>query len=250
MTIYRILVLAELALSVMVFILLFFINAPYGRFVRKGWGPTLRDRWAWVAMELPAMLVILIAWLMVAEDKGLVAALLLGMWEIHYCYRVLVYPLLKEDGGRQFPWLLVFFALIFNSTNGWLNAMALCGSSNLAGTWWLSDWRFLVGVPMFFAGMAIHMSSDTHLRHLRRNKPDAYQIPDKGFFRLVSNPHYFGEILEWCGWAVATWSLAGVAFAVFTFANLAPRAWAHHRWYHRQFPDYPPQRKALIPFVW
>ena len=38
--------------------------------------------------------------------------------------------------------------------------------------------------------------------------------------------------------------------AVFTFANLAPRAWSHHKWYRKKFPDYPKQRRAVIPFIW
>ncbi|MEO7015762.1 MAG: hypothetical protein ABI130_12305, partial [Leifsonia sp.] len=36
---------------------------------------------------------------------------------------------------------------------------------------------------------------------------------------------------------------------VYTFANLAPRAMANHRWYRQTFDDYPGSRKALIPFV-
>ena len=51
------------------------------------------------------------------------------------------------------------------------------------------------------------------------------------------------------GWAIATWSLAGVAFAVFTAANLVPRSFDHHRWYRQQFPEYPSKRKALIPYI-
>jgi hypothetical protein len=37
---------------------------------------------------------------------------------------------------------------------------------------------------------------------------------------------------------------------VFTVANLAPRARAHHLWYKRQFADYPSRRKALVPAIW
>lgn len=37
--------------------------------------------------------------------------------------------------------------------------------------------------------------------------------------------------VEWAGWAVAAYpSLPAIAFAVFTFANLAPRGWRHHLW--------------------
>ena len=68
-------------------------------------------------------------------------------------------------------------------------------------------------------------------------------------FRWISCPNYFGEILEWSGWALASWTLAGVAFAIFTFANLAPRARAHHQWYQQYFLDYPQNRKALIPKI-
>jgi hypothetical protein len=58
-----------------------------------------------------------------------------------------------------------------------------------------------------------------------------------------------GEIIEWCGWALATWTFAGAAFAFFTIANLLPRALSHHRWYREKFPDYPRERKAIIPGV-
>lgn len=33
-----------------------------------------------------------------------------------------------------------------------------------------------------------------------------------------------GEIIEWIGFAVACWSLPAAAFAIYTIANLAPRA--------------------------
>jgi protein-S-isoprenylcysteine O-methyltransferase Ste14 len=65
----------------------------------------------------------------------------------------------------------------------------------------------------------------------------------------VTCPNYLGEILEWLGFALATWSLAGLAFALYTAANLAPRAFANHRWCREQFPDYPKNRKALFPFL-
>jgi len=35
---------------------------------------------------------------------------------------------------------------------------------------------------------------------------------------------------------------------LWTIANLAPRALANHKWYKETFPEYPSQRKALIPF--
>ncbi|MXZ72004.1 MAG: hypothetical protein F4Z04_10970 [Acidobacteria bacterium] len=70
-----------------------------------------------------------------------------------------------------------------------------------------------------------------------------------GAFRYVSCPNYLGELLEWFGWALATWSLGGLAFFTYTAANLVPRALSHHRWYRERFADYPAGRKAVIPGV-
>ena len=64
-------------------------------------------------------------------------------------------------------------------------------------------------------------------------------MPRGGFFRWVSCPNYLGEMLQWSGFALATWSLPGLSFALWTVANLLPRAVAHHRWYRREFADYP-----------
>lgn len=75
-------------------------------------------------------------------------------------------------------------------------------------------------------------------------------IPSGGLYRFVSCPNYLGEIIEWSGWALATWSLGGLSFAVWTAANLLPRAISHHKWYRSRFPDYPPKRLAILPFIW
>lgn len=50
--------------------------------------------------------------------------------------------------------------------------------------------------------------------------------------------------------ALATWSPSGLAFWLFTTANLVPRARSNHRWYLATFRDYPPGRRALIPGIY
>ena len=77
-----------------------------------------------------------------------------------------------------------------------------------------------------------------------------YSIPRGGAFEAVSGANYFGEIVEWAGFAVAAWSLPAAAFAFFTFCNLAPRAREHHRWYKAKFEDYPAHRRAVLPGLW
>jgi steroid 5-alpha reductase family enzyme len=88
------------------------------------------------------------------------------------------------------------------------------------------------------------------LRTLRKPGETGYKIPHGGLYRFISSPNYFGELLEWSGFAIAAQTLAGWAFFFFTFANLAPRAVSHHRWYREKFSEYPSSRRALIPFLW
>ena len=96
-------------------------------------------------------------------------------------------------------------------------------------------------------GVIINFQSDTILMKLRRPGETGHKVPAGGLFRWVSCPNYFGELVEWSGFALATWSLAGLAFAVWGAANLIPRALANHRWYRETFADYPSERRALIP---
>lgn len=50
-----------------------------------------------------------------------------------------------------------------------------------------------------------------------------------GLFEYVSAANYFGEVVEWCGYGLASWSVQGGAFALFTFCVLLSRALQHHR---------------------
>ena len=115
---------------------------------------------------------------------------------------------------------------------------------------WLADPRFLIGAAVFVAGSRINLQSDSILRKLRAPGQNGYAIPFGGLYRWVSSPNYLGEIIQWAGWALATWSTAGLAFLALTIANLAPRARSNQRWYRSEFPDYPPDRRALIPYLW
>ncbi len=84
---------------------------------------------------------------------------------------------------------------------------------------------------------------------MRSDNRDEYVLPQGWLFRYISCPHYFGEIIEWGGWALMTWSLPGFIFFIFTFANLFPRGIASHKWYKEKFSDYPVKRKSVFPFI-
>jgi 3-oxo-5-alpha-steroid 4-dehydrogenase 1 len=146
------------------------------------------------------------------------------------------------------PVLIVLWAVIFNVMNAGLNGYTL-GTLLPYPASWLTDPRFLVGFAIFLTGAAINLLSDNRLIALRSGKDTGYTIPRGGLFEAVSAPNLFGEIVQWSGFALMTWNLAGLSFAVWTASNLIPRAISHHKWYRAHFADYPQGRKAVIPFV-
>ena len=85
------------------------------------------------------------------------------------------------------------------------------------------------------------------LRQLRERNGPGYHLPTGFLYRYVSCPNYLGEVIEWCGFALMVGHLGGWSFAVWTMANLLPRAVKHHAWYRAQFDGYPPERKAVFP---
>jgi len=245
---HRALGLAMLGLAGLTFAVLLLVPAPYGRHARAGWGPSIPARLGWILMESPAVAWFAAVYLAGRHRAEAAPLVLLGLWQVHYLHRVLVFPFRMRASGRRMPILVAAMAFGFNLLNGWLNARWISELGSYPGGWLLGP-RFLLGAALFAAGFAVNVRSDSILFRLRAPGESGYRIPRGFLFERVTCPNYLGEIVEWIGWAVATGSLPGLAFAVYTFANLAPRALAHHRWYVSKFPDYPAGRKALVPFV-
>lgn len=239
---------AMLGLAVVTLAAVSFVTAPYGRYVRDGWGPTVPSRIGWIAMESPAVLAF-VAFYVTGTHRAAPASLaLLALWQTHYVHRAFVFPLAMRAEGKTMPALIVAMGFAFNVLNARINAQWIAELADYP-TRWLVDPRFAAGALVFFAGLVINVRADRRLRALRAPGETGYKVPHGGLHEYVSSPNYLGEIIEWLGWALATWSLPGLAFAVYTIANLCPRALHHHAWYRQTFPGYPPSRKALLPFI-
>ncbi|MCC6335079.1 MAG: DUF1295 domain-containing protein [Myxococcales bacterium] len=231
-----------LAAGAIVFPLLFVIPAPYGRHTRKGWGPSLSAKVAWGVMESPSVFLFAAVWLANPHFGEPMVVALGALWLLHYGQRTFVFTSLMPKEGKPMPFVTVGMALVFNVLNASGNAGSLASRP--------VDVPFVLGTLLFLFAMGLNVHSDHVLRTLRAPGETGYKVPARGAFRWVSAPNYLGEILEWVGFAIAAQSLAAWAFAAFTFANLAPRARANHRWYQQQFADYPKARRALLPFLW
>ena len=240
----------EFGLAILVFFLLFFVPAPYGKHHRLGWGPHWKSSLAWVFMESPAVLVMAGIFVINLNQQSPVSLVFLIIWLSHYLYRTFIYPFSTNNPSNPFPVIIALFGFIFNCLNGTVNGQFLFHSGIEEDTSWLVSGPFIIGTAIFYLGMFINKQSELILSRLNRTSNGEYSIPTGGWFSHVSNPHYLGEIIEWLGWAILTWSLGGLAFFAFTCANLIPRAVTAHRWYKGHFEDYPTERKAIIPWIW
>jgi 3-oxo-5-alpha-steroid 4-dehydrogenase 1 len=248
--IYDWLIAAAFILAVVIFISLFFVTAPYGRHTRGGWGVAINNRTGWIIMESASVLVFLYCYAIGDHTQSVTALVFLGMWEVHYLHRAFIFPFTLKNGNRKMTLAVIFMGLVFNLVNAYLNGRWVFTFSGGYPTQWLTNPHFVIGAVVFITGYIINRQADLVLRNLRSSNESSYKVPHGGLYRWISCPNYCGEILIWTGWAVATWSLPGLAFAVWTAANLIPRARSHQKWYKENFPDYPPERKILVPGIW
>jgi 3-oxo-5-alpha-steroid 4-dehydrogenase 1 len=239
-----------IVVAIVIFIVLFFINAPYGRYLRSGWGFKINNKLGWFIMEATSAVAVFVLFFIGVRPYTITAITFLIMWEAHYIHRGFIYPLTLRGPSKQMPIIIMVFGLTFNLVNAYFNGRYIFTLSGGYVNAWLGDPRFILGLLLFISGFVINRQSDYILRQLRINEANGYKIPVGGLYKWISSPNYFGELIIWGGWALATWSLPGLAFAIWTAANLVPRARANHVWYKAQFADYPTKRRALLPGIW
>ncbi|CAH8860819.1 unnamed protein product [Trichobilharzia szidati] len=68
-------------------------------------------------------------------------------------------------------------------------------------------------------------------------------------FNLVACPNYTYEILSWIGFTIMTQTLPALIFTIAGFSPMSVWAIGKLKAYRREFPDFPKNRKALIPFL-
>lgn len=226
------------------------VTAPYGKLVTKGYGATMGVREGWMVMESPALWATILFFAMGNNKLGSVPLILLRLYQLHYFNRCVIYPMRMKVQGKGIPILVVTCGFFFNVYNAYLQGRWLSHYGSYERSW-LTSPQFVVGTLVFFTGFVINFWSDTILLSLRSDEHDrSYKIPRGFLYKFVTSPNYFGEMVEWLGWAILTWSPAGLSFFLYTVANLAPRAVVTHHWYMKKFNDYPKERKYLVPFLY
>ncbi len=244
---------AMFCLAPIVFFALQRISAGYGMMYSKKWGPSLPNRIGWVLMESPVFVAMLLFWLLSSRRWEPAPMVMCLLFLFHYFQRSFIFPFLIKGKSRM-PLSIVAMGVVFNLINsymigGWLFYVS---PADLYPVSWLYSPLFILGTVIFFAGMGINLHSDHIIRHLRKPGDTAHYIPRGGFYRYVTSANYFGEFVEWAGYAILTWSLGGAAFALWTFANLAPRARKLHERYEGEFGEEYRNldRRYILPFIY
>jgi protein-S-isoprenylcysteine O-methyltransferase Ste14 len=217
-------------------------KAPYGRHTSKKWGISIDNKLGWIIMELPALLVCPAIYFYFKIDFD-ISIMFICLWIIHYFNRTIIFPFRIKTKGKKIPLAIVLSAFFFNIVNGLINGYFLSNINLHSVSIFL-----ITGFLLFVLGLYINISSDNKLIKLRKIKK-GYFIPKGGLFKYISCPNFFGEILEWLGFALMTSNIGSLSFFIWTCCNLIPRALAHHSWYKNKFNKYPKQRKAILPFL-
>jgi len=234
-------------------------KTPYGRFGDNRVGIKMSPRMGWFLMEFPATITFIIVYINSGRPGHPVSIVFLIIWLIHYGYRGFLFPyLIRVNPGfkETFNLSVVSSGWMVTFLHGYLNAAFIATYGQHYTMSWFSDPRFAIGLIVYYSGFILILNSDSIMRNLRpkdmtlRAEGPRYKIPEGGLYKYVTNAHYLSELIAWGGFALVTWSLAGLFIFLISAANLIPRAKENHKWYLEKFDDYPEERKILIPFIW
>ncbi|XP_078413516.1 3-oxo-5-alpha-steroid 4-dehydrogenase 2-like isoform X2 [Cetorhinus maximus] len=185
----------------------------YGKFLIRDESVTyVSAKIGWFLMELPSFLVPVLLLYRSGSLDSMGSKLLSFMFCAHYFHRTFIYAV--RNNGSPKALRVVLAGCLFCALNGYLQGHSMIYCTHYDDNW-TTDFRFISG----------------------------------GLFEYVTAANYFGEIVEWFGYAIATSTLPAFTFATYSAYYLGIQAWNHHRYYLEKFEDYPKSRKVLIPLI-
>lgn len=251
--IYNTFLYSMIAIAIIVFIALFFITAGYGKFTTKSWGLSINNKIGWIIMESPVFIAMCLLCILSTKEITISMWVIFILFQLHYFNRSFIFPF-KLKGKSKMPLSVISMGVIFNLLNGLMQGgwLFFFAPDNLYSNNYLTSPQFIIGSIIFLIGMYINIQSDHIIRNLRKPDDSNHYLPKGGLYNYVTSANYFGEITEWIGYAILTWSLAGAVFAIWTFANLVPRAASIYKRYSIEFKEEMQGKnlKRVIPWIY
>ncbi len=256
--IYHYLLIIMTVLGMLVFVVLQFVTVAYGMTFNNRWGFSVRSNLGWFIMEIPVFFTMLILYFVSLyfhiRPFNIVTFIMFFIFEFHYFQRSFIFPLLMKGQSRM-PISIVILGFIFNTCNaimqgGWLFYFSPLDYYPIR---WLISPQFIIGFIIFLTGMTINLHADRIIRGLRDDPYDNnYYLPKGWPFKYVNSANYLGEIMEWLGFAILTWSISGLVFFIWTCANIIPRSKAVYERYEMFFGEEftSLKRYKIFPFIY
>lgn len=190
--------------------------------------------------SLPMVVATICAWPYL-PTASLIQWAVYGAIMLHFAKRTLESLFLHKYSGHMHIFtigtVLSSYALMAGMIS-WLNAQA----STELGIW------FYLGIVCFLVGEAGNFYHHVLLAKLR-TKESGYFVPRGGWFEYATCPHYFFELLAWLGIVLLSRHLFAVLALVAMTGYLIARSIKTRQWYKSRFPEYPAERKLMIPFI-
>jgi 3-oxo-5-alpha-steroid 4-dehydrogenase 1 len=183
--------------------------------------------------------------------------LLAALYVLHYINRAVVTPLYLAPSMSPIHASIALMMVMFQYTNSSCIASWLVYSEVNPSTASFSALTSVIGLALFFLGLAGNIAAENELFALRRGAAKrkaksegkaqvtydkVYVIPPaSGWFKYVLSPHYVLEWLEWTGYWILGgglglgWNTPALWFLINELVTMSPRAARARAWYEKKF---------------
>ncbi len=190
---------------------------------------------------LPLITATVAAWSYL-PDANLIQWLVYAAVMAHFAKRTLEVLFVHNYSGYMqtltFVIIVITYALIAGMISG-LNARAIAELDAL----------FWVGMVLFVVGEVGNFYHHKLLADLRAEGDSDYHLPRGGWFEGATCPHYFFELLAWLGLVFISRHLFTLLAFIAMLGYLTARGIKTRQWYRQRFPDFPEERKYMIPHI-
>ncbi|XP_033743576.1 polyprenol reductase-like [Pecten maximus] len=178
------------------------------------------------------------------------------MEEIQVIRRSIETLYINSYSNSKMSLVIYIVGLLFYSSIGIsILSLSQAGPISLEDFYSLS-WLQWYAVVLFLYASYKQYSINKRMAKLRQDKNGnvankKHHIPHGDLFEYVSCPHFLMEIILY--FAIATvvgWEHEVCLYLwLFVFVNQLIEGYLVHRWYKETFPKYPPERKAILPYL-
>jgi 3-oxo-5-alpha-steroid 4-dehydrogenase 1 len=227
-------------------------HIPYSKFRSlRGfrWTASVNSRVGWFVAYLVPLLVYVGLHLQAGSPRSPYHWALLAGMVFHFGKRCLeslfLHKYSKPTGATAYLLIIWAYSTMVLAA-GWFQTHAVSAAEG-----WAPELRpaLIAGAGIFLVGQAINFYHHLLLARLRPAGAvgQGYRVPQGGLFRWVACPHYLGEIISWVGYAVMAGLPPSWGNAAVVVVYLGARSRSTLRWYQQNLPDWPADRRALVP---